>query len=151
MRRTSPFVPDGTLALCLATSLVFCVGCVERKLTVRSDPPGASVVLDGNPIGQTPVTVRFDEYGGREVILSKPKHYRERRIARLRPPFYQRLGVDLFFELVWPFMLTDEQVLDFQLRPIPQSEPDQAEAASLLEARAKDLESRAHEYGSEGR
>jgi hypothetical protein len=32
-------------------------GCVERILTVRSEPPGAAVTVDGDPAGTTPCDV----------------------------------------------------------------------------------------------
>ena len=50
------------LFLCLA-------GCVERLISVRSDPPGAAVLLDGDPVGVTPVEVPYTWYGTRDVTV----------------------------------------------------------------------------------
>jgi len=47
------------------------LGCVERKMTVTSNPPGARVYLDDQEMGQTPVTFRFDFYGHRTFTLKK--------------------------------------------------------------------------------
>ena len=30
-------------------------GCVERRYTIRSDPPGATVIVNGEEIGPTPL------------------------------------------------------------------------------------------------
>ncbi len=54
-KRWSTVVASATLALILT-------GCVERRYTIRSDPPGALVVVNGEEIGRagvarTPSTV----------------------------------------------------------------------------------------------
>ena len=46
-------------------------GCVRRRLTVRSNPPGASVYVDNQHIGKTPCSVDFTYYGTREIRLVK--------------------------------------------------------------------------------
>src|SRR5690606_3614274 len=43
------------------------LGCVHRRMTIRSDPPGALVLLEGEEIGYTPVSVDFTYYGTREI------------------------------------------------------------------------------------
>ena len=40
-------------------------------LTIASDPPGATVVLDGQNIGQTPFTLEDPEPGSRTLVLQK--------------------------------------------------------------------------------
>ncbi|HIA28532.1 MAG TPA: PEGA domain-containing protein, partial [Planctomycetes bacterium] len=55
--------------LLAATSLLSVTGCVERMMQIRSEPTGAQVFLDGRHIGATPVTVAFDFYGTREVMV----------------------------------------------------------------------------------
>ncbi len=48
------------LAACLMLlSLVLCAGCVERRYTLRTEPPGALAVVNGEEIGQTPVSRSF--------------------------------------------------------------------------------------------
>jgi hypothetical protein len=49
-------------------------GCVERKILIQSDPPGALVRMDGRPLGKTPVEVDFTWYGTHEVIVDLPGH-----------------------------------------------------------------------------
>ena len=46
-------------------------GCVERKLTVVSEPEGAIVWLNDEEVGTTPVTVNFNWYGDYNVRIEK--------------------------------------------------------------------------------
>ena len=45
-------------------------GCVSRRMTIHSNPPGALVLLDGKEIGYTPCSADFLYYGTREVTLA---------------------------------------------------------------------------------
>ena len=58
MTRRCQAVAKG-LAFAAVLGLV-AAGCVERTITVRSDPPGALVYLDDVERGETPCTFRFD-------------------------------------------------------------------------------------------
>src|SRR5207247_4817924 len=53
-------------ALCLSTT-----GCVRRRLTVRTNPPGAQVFVDDQEIGTTPCSAAFVYYGTRKITLMK--------------------------------------------------------------------------------
>jgi hypothetical protein len=46
-------------------------GCVQRRMTIRSDPPGALVYVDDYEIGNTPVSTDFVYYGTRKIRLVK--------------------------------------------------------------------------------
>src|ERR1700689_2659659 len=46
-------------------------GCVQRTLTVRSDPDGALVYLNDQEIGRTPLARYFTWYGVYDVELHK--------------------------------------------------------------------------------
>ena len=46
-------------------------GCVRRRMTVRSNPPGAVVFVDERRLGVTPVSTSFTYYGTRDVRLMK--------------------------------------------------------------------------------
>jgi hypothetical protein len=55
----------------LFISLCFCWGCVERKLTIITEPSGALVALNDEELGTSPVTVGFEWYGDYNVRISK--------------------------------------------------------------------------------
>jgi hypothetical protein len=92
-------------------------GCVERSLTIDSDPPGAAVFLDGESLGSSPVTVPFTFYGRREVLLRKVGYRNIRRIERVRAPWYQWFPLDLLSEAVWPGTIHDRRSFLYRLEP----------------------------------
>ena len=57
------------IAVCLIASL-FLGGCVERKLTINTEPQGAVVFLNDEEIGTSPVTASFEWYGDYNVRIS---------------------------------------------------------------------------------
>ena len=101
-----------------AALLIFLTACVERKLLIRSEPPGARVVLNGDDIGTAPVEVPFNTYGTFDIVASHPKGRRLHTTAPVRPPWYEQIPLDLFFEAVWPFTLHDEHDIALTLEPI---------------------------------
>ena len=46
-------------------------GCVERQLTINTNPEGALVVLNDEEIGLSPVTVNFNWYGDYCVRITR--------------------------------------------------------------------------------
>jgi len=54
--------PPLLLFAALAPALLL-PGCVERKLLIRSDPPGAVVLVNGAHAGTTPTEIVFQNYG----------------------------------------------------------------------------------------
>jgi len=113
------------LGLVLATLLL--AGCVERKVTILSEPPAAKVYLDGDYIGDTPVTVPFTFYGTREVQVAKKRYQTQRRQVDLCPPLYERMPIDFVSEVLYPGRLSDHHLVIFRLRPV------EADLAALLE------------------
>lgn len=92
-------------------------GCVRRRLTVRSNPPGALVYIDDQEIGTTPVSTSFVYYGTRKIRLVLDGYETLTVMQRMRGPWYQWPPLDFVSENVWPQELRDERVLDFQLVP----------------------------------
>ncbi len=122
-----------SLALHLTVGVVVVValaiaaaGCVERRLIVRSDPPGARVYVDGEPKGEAPVAVPFTYYGTREVVLRHERHEPVRIVLAVDPPWYQLSPVDFFVEVLWPFTVLDEREVVARLAPAPPPDLDRA-------------------------
>ena len=92
-------------------------GCVHRRLTVRSNPPGALVYVDGEEIGRTPVSTSFIYYGTRSIRLEMDGYETLEQLHRLRPPWYQIPPVDFVSDNLSFRDIRDERVLDFQLVP----------------------------------
>ena len=75
--------------LALAAAACLLTGCVSRRLTVRSEPPGALVEIDGEAVGFTPVSVDFTYYATREIRLSKGGYETLTVQQPIKPPWYQ--------------------------------------------------------------
>ena len=107
-----------TRMVCLL-SAVSCLlsGCVRRSLTIRTDPPQASVYLNDRLIGQTPVTYDFEWYGWHRVILRKDGYERIEDRKLLRSPIYLWIPLDLIAELL-PVPVRDRREWSYTLRPM---------------------------------
>ena len=94
----------------------FC-GCVRRKMTVHTNPPGANVSLDGREIGRTPFTTNFKHYGKQEFRIVKPGYETKTELVPVRAPWYQWVGFDFVSEVLLPGKLTDHKYYEFDLQP----------------------------------
>jgi hypothetical protein len=92
-------------------------GCVQRRLTIRSNPPGALVYIDDYQIGTTPVSTDFVYYGTRKVRLVKGGYETLEVLQPIPTPWYQYPGLDFVSENLVPGEIRDERVVDFQLQP----------------------------------
>jgi hypothetical protein len=118
--------------------LVLCAvgsGCVQRRMTVRSNPPGALVYVDDQPtpIGLTPVSHDFIYYGTRKFRLVKDGYETLTVMQSIPPPWYQYVPLDFVTENFVPGEIRDQHYLDFQMRPQMVVPPEQ------LLARAEEL------------
>lgn len=109
------------------------VGCVRRRLMVRSNPPGASVYVDKQFIGITPTASAFSFYGTREFELVSDGFRTEKVLRTISPPWYQIPPFDFFSETLWPWEIRDERIVDLTLVP------DQPLTSETLMARADNL------------
>jgi hypothetical protein len=81
----------------LARSLMAKVGAGRvgaARLTVHSDPPGASVVVDGRTAGETPLSFEVGA-GAHEVALSAPGHASAQKKITLEPGVRGLVSVSL--------------------------------------------------------
>ena len=129
------------LILALMMSL-FLSGCVRRRMTVRSNPPGATVYLDGKEIGRTPFSTNFDFYGRREFRLVKDGYETKTVILPVCAPWYEWFPLDFMSEVLLPGKLTDQKTYEFDMQPVvvvPMTE---------LVGRADELRRSAHVNGA---
>jgi hypothetical protein len=109
------------LARCLlAASAAGClvpVGCVSRRMTICSDPPGALVLLEGREIGYTPVSVDFTYYGTREFKLVKDGYETLTVNQPVAKPWYQYPVVDFFADNFTPGHVTDRHQFRYAMQP----------------------------------
>ncbi|MBS0208460.1 MAG: PEGA domain-containing protein [Planctomycetes bacterium] len=105
------------LGCALALLCAGSTGCVQRRLTVRSNPPGALVYIGNDEIGTTPVSTDYIYYGQRKIKLVKDGYETLSVTQWIPPPWYQIFPLDFFAENVIPYEIRDERALDFQLQP----------------------------------
>jgi len=105
------------LAVCLALVVASAGGCVQRRLTIRTNPPGALVYVDNYEIGTTPVSTDYIYYGTRKIRLVKDGFETLEIDQFVPPPWYEVFPLDFVSENVIPWELRDERAVDFQMRP----------------------------------
>jgi hypothetical protein len=102
----------------LAVLAAFCLitGCVERKITISTEPAGALVALNDEEIGTSPVTVGFEWYGDYSVRISKDGYQTLKTHQNLPRPIYDRFPLDLFADMFSSKI--DEYKWNFKLEPL---------------------------------
>jgi len=100
-----------------AVHLLFATGCVRRRLTVRTNPPGAQVFVDDQEIGTTPCSAAFVYYGTRKITVMKDGYKTETIFQKIPPPWYEFPLLDFVVENAVPREIRDERVVDVQLSP----------------------------------
>ncbi len=115
-RRRAP-LRSGILIALAALMLLPAVGCVRRRLNVRSNPPGALVYVDNQQIGTTPCSVDFTYYGTREIRLVKPGYETLTVNQPIPMPWYQIPPLDFVSENLVPSKIRDNRTVSYNLAP----------------------------------
>jgi hypothetical protein len=146
------FGPSAARAAAVLAALLAAAGCVERKMLIRSDPPGALIALDGKETElRTPAEIPFEFGGTRAVTLSVPGHRVLETTAKLEDPWFTYFPLDVGAEFLWPGTIHDVQAFDYRLEPYASKLSDDLSAEA--KKRLAELKLRAEEYragGSEG-
>ncbi|MFM2096773.1 MAG: hypothetical protein RIS70_3897 [Planctomycetota bacterium] len=124
-------------AMLLAGMLLTQSGCVRKRMTIVSNPPGAQVFIDNHEIGTTPVSTSYIYYGTRSVRLQKDGYESVTVERNFDPPWYEYPPIDFFAESLLPTELRDERVLEFELIP------RQNAASEVVRDRAEELRGQA--------
>lgn len=109
VRRARPVVLS---ACCLV--LLLLSGCVRRSLTIRTNPPGASVYVNDQLKGTSPLTYDFVWYGWYRVTLRKDGYVRHDDRRLMRAPLHLWIPLDLIMELL-PVTIPDRRTWTYDL------------------------------------
>ena len=134
----------------LAGSLIVAAamtGCVDRKIRVTSEPPGARVWLNDTEIGTTPAEADFRFYGRYDVRLEKEGYEPLWTDKKAYAPFWQWPVVDLVADVA-PVHLDDVIEWHFELEPSLESVTDPDELRADLLERALELRQQAVPEGN---
>ena len=112
------------LLIVLAFVPMLCCGCVQRRMIIRSIPEGAFVMVDGQSVGSTPLSVPYTYYGTRDIKLERDGYKTINVQQRFDPQWYQTFPVSLISENFAGREIRDERVLDFTMEPKSQIQED---------------------------
>ena len=111
--------PGRRIALILALAgLSASTGCVKRRYTIRTNPPGALVIVNGQEMGPSPISADYTFYGDREITLIKDGFQTQTIIQPMRAPWWDNLVTEFFTENLIPYTFRDERAFDYQLAPV---------------------------------
>jgi hypothetical protein len=133
--------------LAFTLALITLGGCVERKITILSNPDGARLEVNGQEMPRTPCTFTFQWYGDYDIVLrhekmdkdadGKPllRTYYLHTHQKASAPLHQTLGFDLLADL-WPGKLDDHKTWTFAIPEVTNPSPaDLVESALEVKAR----------------
>ena len=92
-------------------------GCVERWIQVRTDPPDATVWVDDQVVGKTPLDIPYTWYGKRLLAVERKGYAQVREIVALNPPWWQYFPLDFISENLVPYPILDRREFHYQLMP----------------------------------
>ena len=112
MRKNSSF---RLLTVVLVFVILLASGCVERQLTINTQPQGALVSLNDEEIGVSPVSVSFNWYGDYNVHVSKEGYETLKTHRKLKGPWYDAFPFDFFAQVLNPNRIVDSYEWTFDL------------------------------------
>jgi len=119
-------------------------GCVERRISVTSEPPGALVWINDKEVGRTPLETNFKFHGVYDVRVELEGYEPLVTSAKASVPWYEYPVVDFFAEITpWTNRNTQKWHFELEERLERRTSPDELEAG-LLE-RANELRSQLDE------
>lgn len=90
-----------TLAVMLAILCITTIaGCVERTISITSQPSGALVYLNDQEVGRTPLSVPFTYYGHYNVRLEHDNYLPLSTTQHAKAPWWEAPGPDLIAEMI---------------------------------------------------
>jgi hypothetical protein len=123
--------------------VVLLAGCVERRYVITSDPPGAVVLRNGQPLGATPVDDYFVYYGDYHFTLIKEGYETLQVTQHIPAPWYEYFPLDFISENLIPCQIQDVRRFHYKLEPRRAVNPDQ------LLNEAQNLRNRGRSVGPE--
>ena len=108
----------------LLLSFLTFAGCVERRLTINTNPQDALIELNDEEIGRSPVTVSFNWYGDYNVRATKTGYATLKTNKVLKRPMHDRPPFDFIAGVLNPKKIVDSYEWTFDLAPMQTPERD---------------------------
>lgn len=125
------------LSLILTGFAVTVTGCVDRTISISSEPAGALVYLNDQEIGRTPCKMQFLYYGTYDVRLIKDGYEPYIGSAETDMPLYDIPGPDFVAEIL-PIRLHSNTYWHFVLNAASEERADMIENAKELRSYLND-------------
>ena len=127
---------NSVLVGAIILAMIVLAGCVERKLTINTDPQGAMVVLNDQEIGTSPVTVPFNWYGDYWVRVNKDGYETLNTHRELKAPLHDWFPFDFVAQILYPGRIVDAYEWTFDLAPqVYPTREELIESAATLRSR----------------
>jgi PEGA domain len=107
----------GWCVMIVGVILLVSTGCVERRFVVQTNVPGAQIFVNNQPVGPSPADQHWDYTGVYEFRAVAPGYDPLLQRVNIRPKWYEYPGIDLFFEVLYPFHIEDVRRLNLELQP----------------------------------
>ena len=104
--------------LLLVPCVLLLAGCVQQRIVIRSNPPGARAFLNGALVGETPVTTNFDWYTNYQIHVERAGYLPVDAREAVRSPWYMWIPIDAVSEAL-PWRIVDERQFAYDLAPAP--------------------------------
>lgn len=130
----------GLVLLGFFAALGLLSGCVERRYTVITDPPGAMVFENHKPLGPAPAD-SFIVYPGKYNLTIVKDGYQTLNVTEnFKPRWYDYWPLDFFMENVWPWTIHDVRQFKYALQPLPIANPEEtARRGQMLRDRSQTI------------
>ncbi len=104
-------------ALLLLPGIILCSGCVTRRYTVRTDPPGALVIVNDEALGPSPASRSFTYYGNRKITMILDGYETKTVVQPVQAPWWDNYLTEFVSENIIPWVIDDEQEFSYKLEP----------------------------------
>lgn len=129
----------GRAAMAAATAMALaCGGCLERRVSITTEPSGALVYANDVELGRTPLEADFTYYGKYDVRVEMEGYEPLRTRAAANAPIYEMPPFDLAAMAI-PADIETVIRWHFVLQPAAESQGDPREIEEGLMERAREL------------
>ncbi len=130
--------PQLPVLLALGAAAAALPGCLDRTISITSEPPGAICWVNDVEVGRTPVETAFVFYGDYDVRLKLEGYEPLRTHQSADAPLYEYPPFD-FFATIAPFDIENTVKWHFVLAKKPEETKEPKQAEDELIERAKEL------------
>ena len=112
------------LGLAMA-GLILTTGCVRRTMTINTKPEGATITLNDEVIGTSPVSKDFLWSGDYAIKAEKAGYEVLNTHHVVKSPWYDLPGIDLVTDVLLPIKFHEQKAITLELTPAKEVNRDE--------------------------